>query len=52
MTYKSKFRPLERLGPGGWRRFDPEQRMRPWANFSEQGNGGDGDRETCQSEID
>ena len=23
MAYKSKFRPLERLGPGGWRRFDP-----------------------------
>ena len=26
MAYKAKFRPLERLGPGGWRRFDPEQR--------------------------
>jgi arginyl-tRNA--protein-N-Asp/Glu arginylyltransferase len=26
MAYKSRFRPLEKLGPGGWRRFDPEQR--------------------------
>ena len=26
MAYKAKFRPLEKLGPGGWRRFDPEQR--------------------------
>jgi len=26
MAYKSRFRPLERLGPGGWRRFVPEQR--------------------------
>jgi len=26
MAYKARFRPLERLGPGGWRRFDPEQR--------------------------
>ena len=31
MTYKSRFRPLERLGPGGWRRFDPEQRELPLA---------------------
>ena len=29
MAYKSRFRPLERLGPGGWRRFDPEQRELP-----------------------
>ncbi|HEY9554208.1 arginyltransferase [Allosphingosinicella sp.] len=26
MAYKAKFRPLERLGPDGWRRFDPEQK--------------------------
>jgi arginine-tRNA-protein transferase len=25
MAYKAKFRPLERLGPDGWRRFEPEQ---------------------------
>ncbi len=31
MAYKSRFRPLERLGPGGWRRFDPEQRELPLA---------------------
>ena len=29
MAYKSRFRPIERLGPGGWRRFDPEQRELP-----------------------
>ena len=29
MSYKSRFRPLEKLGPGGWRRFDPEQRELP-----------------------
>ena len=29
MAYKSRFRPLEKLGPGGWRRFDPEQRELP-----------------------
>jgi len=29
MTYKARFRPLEKLGPGGWRRFDPEQRELP-----------------------
>jgi leucyl-tRNA---protein transferase len=26
MAYKARFRPLERLGPDGWRRFDPDQR--------------------------
>ena len=26
MAYKARFKPLEKLGPGGWRRFDPEQR--------------------------
>jgi arginine-tRNA-protein transferase len=26
MAYKARFRPLEKLGAGGWRRFDPEQR--------------------------
>ena len=26
MAYKARFRPLERLGPDGWRRFDPEQK--------------------------
>ena len=25
MAYKAKFRPLERLGPDGWRRFEPDQ---------------------------
>jgi arginyl-tRNA--protein-N-Asp/Glu arginylyltransferase len=25
MAYKAKFRPLEKLGPGGWHRFEPEQ---------------------------
>jgi arginine-tRNA-protein transferase len=29
MAYKAKFRPLEKLGPGGWHRFDPEQRELP-----------------------
>ena len=29
MTYKSRFRPLEKLGPSGWHRFDPEQRELP-----------------------
>jgi arginyl-tRNA--protein-N-Asp/Glu arginylyltransferase len=24
MEYKTKFRPLERLGPDGWHRFDEE----------------------------
>ncbi len=26
MAYKAKFRPLERLGPDGWRRFEPDQK--------------------------
>ena len=30
MAYKTRFRPLERLGPGGWRRFDPA----PWPSSS------------------
>ncbi len=29
MAYKARFRPLERLGPGGWNRFDPDQRELP-----------------------
>lgn len=29
MAYKARFRPLERLGPNGWRRFEPEQRELP-----------------------
>ncbi|MFO1240219.1 MAG: arginyltransferase [Sphingomonadaceae bacterium] len=29
MEYKTKFRPIERLGPDGWHRFDPEQGARP-----------------------
>ena len=29
MAYKSRFRPLEKLGPSGWHRFDPEQRELP-----------------------
>jgi arginine-tRNA-protein transferase len=26
MAYKAKFRPLERLGPEGWRAFEPDQK--------------------------
>jgi leucyl-tRNA---protein transferase len=26
MAYKARFRPLERLGPAGWQRFEPDQR--------------------------
>ena len=29
MAYKAKFRPLEKLGPGGWQRFEPDQRELP-----------------------
>jgi arginine-tRNA-protein transferase len=29
MAYKATFRPLERLGPDGWRRFDPDQKELP-----------------------
>lgn len=29
MTYKSRFRPLERLGPTGWHRFETQQRELP-----------------------
>ena len=29
MAYKAKFRPLERLGPDGWRRFEPDQAELP-----------------------
>lgn len=29
MAYKARFRPLERLGPHGWNRFDPDQRELP-----------------------
>jgi leucyl-tRNA---protein transferase len=29
MAYKAKFRPLERLGPEGWRRFEPDQKELP-----------------------
>jgi arginine-tRNA-protein transferase len=31
MAYKARFRPLERLGPDGWRRFEPEQKELPLA---------------------
>ena len=31
MAYKAKFRPLERLGPDGWRRFEPDQKELPLA---------------------
>ena len=31
MEYKIKFRPIERLGPDGWHRFDPEQALAPAA---------------------
>ena len=29
MAYKATFRPLEKLSPHGWRRFDPDQRELP-----------------------
>jgi arginyl-tRNA--protein-N-Asp/Glu arginylyltransferase len=29
MAYKAKFRPIERLGPHGWYRFEPDQRELP-----------------------
>jgi leucyl-tRNA---protein transferase len=29
MAYKARFRPLERLGPNGWHRFEPDQRELP-----------------------
>jgi arginyl-tRNA--protein-N-Asp/Glu arginylyltransferase len=29
MAYKARFRPLEKLGPHGWRRFEPDQRELP-----------------------
>jgi leucyl-tRNA---protein transferase len=29
MQYKTNFRPIERLGPNGWFRFDPEQAVAP-----------------------
>lgn len=29
MAYKARFRPLERLGPSGWRRVEPDQRELP-----------------------
>ena len=29
MAYKAKFRPLQRLGADGWRRFEPEQKELP-----------------------
>lgn len=29
MGYKTKYRPIERLGPDGWRRFDPDQAAAP-----------------------
>jgi arginine-tRNA-protein transferase len=29
MTYKARYRPLERLGPNGWHRFEPDQRELP-----------------------
>jgi leucyl-tRNA---protein transferase len=29
MAYKSRFRPLEKLGPNGWQRFNPDQRELP-----------------------
>ncbi|MFL6857372.1 MAG: arginyltransferase [Allosphingosinicella sp.] len=29
MAYKARFRPLERLGPAGWYRFEPDQRELP-----------------------
>jgi len=29
MAYKARFRPLEKLGPHGWHRFEPDQRELP-----------------------
>jgi hypothetical protein len=29
MACKACFRPLERLGPNGWHRFEPDQRELP-----------------------
>lgn len=29
MAYKARFKPLEKLGPDGWQRFDPDQRELP-----------------------
>jgi len=29
MAYKARFRPLERLGPNGGHRFEPDQRQLP-----------------------
>ncbi len=29
MAYKARFRPLERLGPDGWRKFEPDQKELP-----------------------
>jgi arginine-tRNA-protein transferase len=29
MAYKARFRPLEKLGPDGWHRFEPDQRELP-----------------------
>lgn len=29
MAYKARYRPLERLGPHGWHRFEPDQRELP-----------------------
>jgi arginine-tRNA-protein transferase len=31
MAYKARFRPLEKLGPGGWHRFEPDQPELPLA---------------------
>ena len=31
MEYKTKYRPIERLGPDGWHRFDPDQAASPTA---------------------
>ena len=31
MAYKAKFRPLEKLGPAGWHRFEPDQPELPLA---------------------
>jgi len=29
MRYKTRFRPIERLGPGGWTRFEPADESAP-----------------------
>jgi len=34
MQYKIRYRPLERLGPGGWSRFEEEEQARAIQHFA------------------